>query len=66
MTIKKYYQKGKLVSVGFDSLKEVFVYQNNPDLLEEIPSNELILKEGLGKAINDDPEYKKFRKSLLL
>ncbi len=61
MTLKKWYQKGKLVSIGFDTLEEIFAYQNNPDLLEDIPSHESKLKEGAREIIYKDPKFKEFR-----
>lgn len=60
MTIKKTYQNGKLVYVGFDSLEEIFAYKNNLDLLEDVPSHELELKEGAKEIIRKNPKFKKF------
>lgn len=64
MTIKKYYQNGKLGSVGFDSLEEVFAYRNNLDLLEVIPSNESKLKDDAKELIYKDPKFKEFMEKM--
>lgn len=60
MTIKKNYQNGKLTFIGFDSLEEIFAYQNHPELLEEVPSNELKLTEKAREEILKNDDFKKF------
>lgn len=60
MTIKKYYQNGKLASIGFDSLEEVYAYRKGLSDLEEVPSNELELNEGAKKRIQDLKDFQDF------
>lgn len=61
MTIKKYYQNGKLTSVGFDSLEEIFAFRNKPNILTEDTPTDFHLKDKERAKIHQDPEFKKFK-----
>lgn len=61
MTTKKYYQNGKLTSVGFDTLEEVYAYQHNIGI-KEIPSNEFKLEEP--EKIRKLPDFLKWKEKI--
>ena len=63
-TVEKHYQNGQLVSVGFDSLEEVYAYRNINNGLVAKPSNEYVLDPNCKEMIQNSENFKKFIKKI--
>ena len=65
MTVKKYFDnRGNLTSVGFDSLEEVFAYQNLNNCLTANQSNEYEIDANCRESIQTSEKFKKFVKNI--
>jgi len=62
MTIKEYYQNGKKVGIGFDSIFELFAHTNRPDLLTPMTPIEGYVNDKQRKEMTEDPQWKEFYK----
>ena len=64
MTVKKYYQNGKLASIGFDSLEEVFMYNNMNVGLVPKPSSEYEIDPNCKETVQNSEEFKDFKRRI--
>ena len=64
MPIKEFYQNGKRVSIGFDSLEEIYVFKHRPDLLTSETPIEHNVNDEQRRELAKDPEFIKWYKKM--